>query len=279
MRKFILLLSCIVPLLAACSKEQLSSQPCSFDVKITEIKGTKMRFTITPSNPEAYYTYRLLADYEEAFKLTGQTLLDNQMEFLLGLFDLFGEYENKNHDFADIFCYRGTTNQVEMMMERERTYKLVVFQVNPWKKEGLGLPKEVLVTTPNPRTIDLSFQLEFHGDTLRIHPSDAEATYFWGYESKEIVVEEYVSPVIYFYSVIDMYEQYGFMNSMLSKGDVEWVFPRDDNGIPAGREWYLMAAGYHDGDINSDDTVISFTWSPGESRITDWLWPLEDYEN
>jgi len=277
MRKAIILTACLLSLLG-CSKEQISSRPCTFDVEITEIKSNKIRFTINPSNPDAYYSFRIEPDYSELYNYTGKVLLESEMMVLLDLYDIFDMDSQQNMDFADTFCYQGRTQQVEMFLDPGRDHKLVVFQVNPWKREGLSYPKEVLFRTRDFIPSDLKFSLEFRGDTLRIHPSDLQADYFWDYESVEIVNDEYVSPIPYFYSLIDMYEQYGFMESQLSRGDDEWVFPRDDQGISPGTQRYLILAGYKDGQLNTEETIVKFTWSPGSSGIDEWILPNEGYE-
>lgn len=273
MRRLILLLSCIVPLLAACTKEQISSRPCTFAVELTELKGTKVRFTITPSNPDAYYSYGLVEKGDDAYDLSGDALIEEQMAWLKEIHAEMKQYGRENPDFASSFCFQGRTEQVEMYLTRETAYKLIIFQVNPWKIEGLGAPKEVYFQTPNPKVIDLDFDLQFSGDTLRIHPSLPDQTYIWDYEEREIIEEEYGSPIAYFYSLLDMYEQYGFMDSAVVRGDDEWVFPRDDKLMPAGREWYLLMAGYQDGNINSPENLVLFTWKPGEARIEEWILP------
>lgn len=271
MRKILLLLSFIVPLLAACSKEQISSRPCDFVVNITELKGSKVRFTITPSNPEAYYTFSLISEDTGGYELSGDALVAHEMQILKEKYDLLGRFGRQNVSFADSFCYKGRTEQAELFLARNLNYKLVVFQVNPWKLEALGSSEEVLFHTLDTQLIDLDFDLQFSGDTLRIHPSNPEQTYVWDYESRDIIDEEYGSPLIYYYSLMDMYEQYGFMESVLNKGDREWVFPQDDEGITAGKEWYLILSGYQDGDVNSEETVVVFTWEPGLSAVTEWL--------
>lgn len=47
---------------------------------------------------------------------------------------------------------------------------------------------------------------------------------------------------------------------------------RDDAGMPEGQNWYLILAGYQDGDLNSDETLVKFTWSPGESHIVEVIY-------
>lgn len=277
MRKIILLAACLLTL-AACSKEQISSRPCEFDVKITDLKGDKIRFTITPSNPEAYYAYMLEPDYWESYHLTGDALLQREMEQLITNFELFDLDKNPNVDFADAFCYQDQADLVQLFLDRQTNYKLVVIQVNPWKKEGIGTPKEVYFRTPDVEFVDLHFQLTFDGDVLHIHPSDPAAPYYWEYEEVEIVDNEYNSPIVYYHTIVDMYEQYGFMDSLVSRGDNDWVFPLDDKSLPAGKECYLILASYRDGEINSDETIVKFIWSPGESALTEWIWPSENDE-
>lgn len=277
MRKIILLAACLLTL-AGCSKEQISSRPCEFDVKITDLKGDKIRFTITPSNPEAYYAYRLEPEYWEPYRLSGDALLQIEMEDLINEYKLFDLDKNPNVDFADAFCYQEQAELVELFLDRRMNYKLVVFQVNPWRMEGLGTPKEVYFRTPDVEFVDLHFNLDFEGDVLRIHPSDPDATYYWDYEEVRIVDSEYNSPISYYHILVDMYEQYGFMDSRVSRGDNEWVFPRDDKSLAPGRECYLVLAGYRDGEINSEKAIVKFVWSPGASAITEWIWPSENEE-
>lgn len=271
MRKVLLLTACLLSLLG-CSKEQISSRPCSFDVNLTSVKGNKVHFTITPSNPEAYYTYSLEWEGGDGYGLYGSVLMEYEMEKVMELYDLYKYYDGEQLDFADVFCYQGTTERTQMFLDRNTNYKLVVFQVNPWKREGIGYPREILFRTADYKLVDLHFDLQFQGDTLHIHPSDPDVHYLWDYETVEIIESEYASPFNYFYKLADMYEQYGFLETVYSQGDEEWVFPRDDAGMPEGQNWYLILAGYQDGDLNSDETLVKFTWSPGESHIVEVIY-------
>lgn len=277
MRKIILLAACLLTL-AACSKEQLSSRPCEFGVEITELKGDKIRFTINPSNPEAYYAYKLEPDYWDPYYMTGEELLREEMEQLITRYNMFDLDKKPNVDFADAFCYQDEAELVELFLDRRTNYKLVVFQVNPWKQEGLGTPTEVYFRTPDIEFVDLNFALEFEGDVLRIHPSDPSVTYYWDYEDVEIIENEYNTPINYYHTLIDMFEQYGFMDTLVSLGDEEWNFPLDDPTVPTDKEWYLILASYQNGEINSEETIVKFTWNPGTSSLIEWIWPQENNE-
>ena len=49
MRKIALIFMALA-LLSSCKKEKIVSEPCTFDLKINWVKGTKVQFTVTPGD-------------------------------------------------------------------------------------------------------------------------------------------------------------------------------------------------------------------------------------
>ena len=53
MKKWIIIAATVLAALS-CTKNQQSTDPCTFDLKVTKVKGTKVWISITPSNPACW---------------------------------------------------------------------------------------------------------------------------------------------------------------------------------------------------------------------------------
>ena len=107
-------------------------------------------------------------------------------------------------------------------------------------------------STPEDITRDMTFTFRFGGNELYIAPSDT-FPYLWDYVSKEELATVFDNdPGYYMRSTISMYEEYGFIDSLLTQGMVyenvkEW-YPN----LQPGDSIYGIAVGYEQNDMTTE---------------------------
>lgn len=250
---------CGALLLASCSEKTVTvTKPVGLSLHIDEVKGTKIILTITSDNPDAYYSYCLWNE------LTGSP------EALLAYLTETAEsdYEvRKSNDalkiasFADLNCYRGTRTLRATSLNPDSDYTVLVFQLNPTTHERIG---EILVETVHTKPVDrrpLEFEFRLQGETITIIPSDRDRTYFWDYDTQKQMYDNYFWPFGWYYTLIDMYEQYGFMENLLSKGTE--VYDASGDHFEENEICSLIACAYEEGELTSDYVEVVFIYRNG----------------
>ena len=272
MRKWCFVLINLGLLLCSCaSKEQLASMKSDFDIQIKEVKGTKVRFSITPENEYAYYVYGVINEDTPQFDASDADLIEEQLNILNDMYDIYLHEGQVSVSFTDVFCFRGPHELTSVDLSPGKDHLLLVFQIDPKTQKSIGELHKVPFRTKDIDYTDLSFDFEWCGDTLRIYPSKNDVAYFWDYENTQVIDNEYGSPYHYYYSLVDMYEKYGFMDSLTDKGMTEWVFPRDDKSLMEGEQCDMILAAYGDGEIRSKATILRFTWRKGRSVVDEYF--------
>ena len=263
MRKLFFALAMALALASCGNKDKMAGEPSGFDVKLDKVNGTKVWLQVTPSNPNAYYSVGVLSSENDNFDDTPLELAQEQLGFMKTVYENT-RTETSQNNFADMFCFRGARSLKYSSLAEDRDHKLIIMQVDPKEQSLIGTPVAVPFHTrdivPDP---DLSFQISFQDGKLFITPSDLEKTYYWEYEGTGLIDEEYISPDYYFYSVIDLYEDYNFMPGMVNKGVVEWDFYTEDPDLEFGQELTLIVAGYAGEEINTELTVVRFICHEG----------------
>lgn len=257
MRKLLFIMG--VLLLAGCTgKEVLVTKEVNLSLKIDEVKGTKVIISITSDNPDAYYSYCLWHDMNVSESVLLEYLTTVAEE------DYNIKKENgalKLASFVDLNCYRGSRTLRATGLTPDTDYKVVVFQLNPTTHEPIGkILSEIIHTKPVNR-VPLDIAFSFEGKTITVVPSDQNRTYYWEYDNEQVIYDNFNWPFGWYYSIMDMYEQYGFMNNLLSKGTEVYDAGRDH--FEEGEVCVIVAAAYEDGEITSDYVEVSFIYQNG----------------
>jgi hypothetical protein len=262
MRKFAI--ACLASMLViGCTKEKIVTTPCGFDLSVDSVKGSKVQVTITPENQNACYICVFTSEGQPQYSMTD----NEQVDFQLGWMEEI--YQGKKNSgaiasFADLFCFKGTRTIRETQCLDDTGYRLIVFQINPETHKAIGpVYKADFRTLPIPKS-DLGFKVQYGGDKLCIVPSNNTDTWFWEYEKASKLTGIYGSPFLFYYSVIDMYDQYGFLENQLCKGPDEWVFSRDDRSIKEDVAYTLCVSGCADGEITTEVYYVDFTIRNGQ---------------
>lgn len=264
MRKSILAAALLI--LGGCTaKEILVTEPVSLDVKIEQVKGSKIVFTITPGSEDACYAFDALPmGYQEYDKP------DNEMaEYLLSLAGQSYEIRTKEADFrgsfTDMWCYRGSRTYRSTILKPDTDYRLLVYQVNPTTHKLLGDAISQSFHTQPLEMKDLSFTYSMEDNVLTITPSNPDCPYYWDYDSASRIYDSYGLPYGFFYDLIDMYDQYGFVNKVHSLGEESYDFSEDR--LLEGWSYILVAGACEDGEIVSKVSILSLQYQNGQLEI------------
>lgn len=254
--KFILL-ACLV--LSGCTaKEILVSTPVDIDVSLDKVSASKLVFSVRVSNQDAHYCYALnQMDNNEYFSGTDREIAQHHLDLEKQSFDIINKYNPQDCSFMEYACYRGDRTLKMAHIKSGTRFKLLVFQVDPVSESIVGNIISREFTTSAIEKKNLTFDFSLDGTVLSITPSSSDITYYWDFELEERIYNNFLSPDGYFYSVIDMYGDYGFIDNLLTKGKCSYDFARDV--IQEGQTYILMASACSKGEIDSELTIRRFS--------------------
>ena len=259
MKKIITIALCALALSACTEKVVLVTSPINLSLRIDEIKGTKAIFTITVDNPDAYYSYCLWNDPN----ISDEALLD----YILSAAEEDYKIKTENGalkiaSYVDYNCYRGTRTLRATRLYPDTQYKLMVFQMNPKTMKPIGKAISQTIKTKPVTETPMDFQIVIRGTAITVIPSDQNRTYYWEYDNQDLMYDNFNWPFGWYLSIVDMYEHYGFMDNLLSKGTV--VYDADRDSFDEGEICTIVAAAYEDGEITSPYTEFDFIYQRGE---------------
>lgn len=273
MRKVLTLIATAVLALAGCTpKDILITEPVDIRFQIDKVKNTKVFFTVNCENSNAYYAYfvaNLDLGLPDFGKMTDRELAEFHLANLKESYEIRKKNKEMISSIADVSCFRGNRSLREPLLNMDTRYRLIVFQVNPETFTVLG---EIKGESFQTQSIDLKeFPLAFSvkGNTLTVTPPDNERTYYWDFETAERIFDDYLSPNLYFYFVVDMYETYGFMKNVVFKGPQQRQIPL--GSLKEDEVFYAVGAAYDTRKeaISSEYTSYSFQYKNGSLQPAD----------
>lgn len=258
MRKLILALG-LLSLVACTEKAIVVTTPMNMSLTVNEVKSTKVIFTITADNPDAYYTYCLWNE------MSGS--LEGLIDYLTTMAE--EDYRQKTENeaikiasFADLNCYRGTRTIRATRLTPDCDFTLLAFQLNPVTHEVIGPIRSESIHTKPAENRPLDFQFRFEGKRITVVPSDSNRPYYWAFDTQQAMYDNYLWPYGWLYSLIDMYEQYDFMDLLTSRGSVVYDAGRDS--LKEGELYSVLAVAYENGEMTSDYVEKSFRYENGQ---------------
>ena len=267
MRKLILLAFAAL-LAAACVKERMVTTPCSFDIKINWTKGTRVQFTVTPADQDATYAYGVLVDEEGIYDdMTDAELMEWQLEWMRTVHERMSKEQEDVNTPANTFCYKGPRTIKDVRLASGKKWILYVFQVNPETFQAIGPLYREHFSTREVKDEDLNFTILTGPNSFTIQPEDPERTWFWEYEREDRIEDVYGTPFAFFYNVIDMYDEYDFLENLLCTGPFTYM-PEMDRSLREGVKYTIAMAGCEGGEITSDVLYADFIYTNGAIRFT-----------
>ncbi|MBR6175978.1 MAG: hypothetical protein IKQ52_10435 [Bacteroidales bacterium] len=246
-------------LFAGCHRDE--TLPTDIKVKVESVSGSRSRITVAPENPHAYYTYICVGENEENYNRPVSEICEEAIGIMEHTFSYF-----EDGNFLDINFYRGTRQFSEKLPYDDLDYKFIVFQINPKNHDLLGEPVVCTFhTKPIPQR-DLHFDVSFEGEVFTITPSNDTLTYVWQFEESEIIYNHYGAATAYLYSIVGMYQEYGFMDWYYYTGSSRWDLSYE-NQMVDGTHYTLVICGCEDGELTSTSTIVKFIYHPGNVEV------------
>lgn len=249
--------------------------PAELRMKLEYLGGSRARFTVVASSQSAYYSYLLVNERDDDFHKEDAILANEEIERMDESYQYFGKI-GIEANYLDAFCYRGSRQISLSSLTNDLSFRLIIFQIHPRTHKLIGEPVSVPFRTKRISKSDMTFSVTFAGDELTITPSNNEETYFWDYENSSFIVNVYALPYLYFYRLVGMYQEYGFLENMLSQGTDKWIFSLMDKEIKEGEELILMIAPVENGEFTRNPLEIHFTYHKGDIEVTEYLEPEDD---
>lgn len=246
-----------------CTKEKIATEPCRFDITVDLVTGSKIQATITPEDENACYLFSFLSSDQPQYDWNDAELTDFQLGWMEDMYQNVQESGGVS-SFLDMFGYKGPRTIRSLQFHDDMDYRLTVIQINPETREAVGPVHRVDSHTKPIKKTDITFRIQYGGDLLRIIPSNDSDTWFWEYEKESLIIGTYSTPYFFFYSVIDMYEQYGFLENQICKGPEEWKLTRDDHSFKPDTVYTLCLSGCEDGEITSEVYYLDFIYQNGQ---------------
>jgi hypothetical protein len=259
MKRLINLIILSLVLLTACNKEEI--RPTEIKVEIESVSGSRARFTVAPESSHAYYSYVLVKESDPNYNESTTAICNNEILEMVKALPFF-----ESGSFTDIFCFRGSRQFTMNMLEDDKDFKFIVFQINPKTYKLIGNPVVCNFHTKPVPDRDLHFDVNFDGDMLTITPSDDHLTYVWEYEESELISDIYVFAPYYLYKVVEMYQEYGFLDMLYMQGPSEWDFSLENN-MNDGTEYTIAISGCEEGEFTTPVTVVRFLYHPGNIEL------------
>ena len=256
MKRILSILVLSLLLFAGCQKEELL--PTDLKAKVETVTGTRVRFTVAPTNPHAYYSYLLVNANDERYNKPLAEICKEEIEQME---EAYAVFEDAN--FLDIFFYRGSRQFSIGELYGDMDYKLIVFQINPKTHKLIGEPVSTPFHTKPVPTRDLHFEISSERDVISIAPSDDNLSYVWQYEESDMIYHQYGAATSYLYSVVGMYQEYGFLDYYYNIGPSELDLSQEDH-MEDGTQYTLVICGCEEGEFSSVSTIVKFIYHPGD---------------
>lgn len=263
MKRLIYILPALLMLAVSCSKlPSISDHPIS--IEITSLQAKNAWFDIIPENNDFYYYFDVVpvADYE---KYSSDALfIRAQDDFLRGVYAILQDL-GETGSFEENCLYKDAIFEAfygnGIILEPEHDYYVFAY---PY--DNNGRPIDILVkirfTTPPIIHSDITFEVSLEGDLVTVTPSSDEK-YLFDFDSVADIELSYLGmPSAFFNQMVSVYEEYGFMDSMISQG-VDSVNMLDYIEIEPGDKVYLGVAGYDSG-LTTEVSYYTLTYNgPG----------------
>lgn len=270
MRRILVLLSLVLLLLPSCSKDYGSEKVSELRIELDGLVGTRVRIMVASMNTKAYYSYVQLASQDEYYSASSEEVAKYEIGRMEDNYEYYDELDIKG-SFLDVFCYQGSRQFSVRGLTPDTDFRYIFFQLHPKTHALIGEPVEVKFRTKPVPERDLTFDVQIVDNQIWIHPSDLSLTYFWQYEDNDIIEDAYFFPQEYLYELMSLYDEYGFLESELTKGPDVWNFA-DDKWFQPGKECTLVIAGCENGDFTTHPQQLVFRYNgPSDIEIIDPL--------
>lgn len=270
MKKIVAIIGCALILAACHSLDKTALEPATLEVIIDKVGATKLSFSVKTSDQDAAYIHLGVGEWEDYwYPLTDQQIAEDYLKQLIEIDDSDDIDHGTISSFQDQFCFKGDRSFRSQFLGSDMDYRMIVFQVDPFKREIIGNAVSTPFHTQSQPAVDLDWKVEVDGDVLTIIPTDNDVPYYWDYESIGYYWGDLLSSVyFYLYEVTDMYEEYDFIDQVLSKGPQTYVFSENDEGMVEGDIIVVSAVTYANHELAGTPKIWEFEYHKNQGKTT-----------
>lgn len=272
MKKIALIVPILVLLTASCSKLnfQISDNPFMLEVK--KIQAESVWVGIIPENNDFYFNYGICTVLEYEQYGNDAEMIREREEINHEAYEILVKDGQASASYEEVMLYRAALYEAyygnNLALEPETDYYLYAYAFDS-NNRPIGKIHKIQFRTPKQLHSDITFSVDFFGSIITVTPSNNDQFLFDYIDAKELH-EYYDAPTLYYYQMISVYEQFDFIDDMVSRG-----VDSDDASVyydlTPGHEIYLVVAGYDNG-ITSDLYTYKLTYSgPGEPGAVEQL--------
>ncbi len=219
------LMAAVLMLLPSCKKETVTSS--TFDMSVSKIQSSAVWIDVIPENNDFYYRVGIVSAADYAKYESDANFIDNDYAEMLKLYDTICELLGRDNvsSLEETLFEVGAIDGQRRMLQPETDYYLFAYRLNSKKKPIKTLVKLPFKTVAKPVS-DITFALTAQGTELMVTPSNND-TYFWDFELKQTVDDDYFGSIYYCFSdIIDNYYTYDFIDNLLSQGNdtTDWAY-------------------------------------------------------
>lgn len=269
MKRLLYILPILLFAAVSCSKEpSLSDNPIS--IEITSLQPRNVWFDIIPENNDFYYYFDVVSLEEYNKYPSDAAFIRDQDDFLRMVYESLLDLDEIG-SFQETLLYRDAIFEPYygngVLLEPEHDYVVFAF---PYDSKGQPIEKIVKqrFTTPAEKHSDITFEVALEGSLVTVTPSNSDQ-YLYEYEFVDVIDDSYLGyPSIYYSQMVSVYEEYGFMDTMVSRGE-ETEDMMDYIDLEPGDEVYFGIAGYDNG-LTTEVSFYKLTYTgPGLPGIVE----------
>lgn len=254
MKKIFFILLAVLSLAVSCKKIDFVVGDDPFTIEVKHVYSKYVWVDIIPENNDFYYYFDVVSVEEFNKSASDAVFIRSTEEMNHRIYDFLVEGEVVSGTYEQTMLYRDAVLEPYYgngtLIEPETDYYLFAyaFDVNGQAIEKLH---KIPFRTPAEYVSDITFEVSMEGDIITVVPSNDDQYLFDFATEKELETSYYGLPTYYFEQMIDVYEQYGFIDSMVSRGvDYDNIFDYYDK-VDDGEKIYVMVSGYDHG-VTSD---------------------------
>lgn len=263
MKKILLFVPLILCLAVSCKKVQFVISDDPFSIEAKNVYAKSLWIDVIPENNDFYYFCDVVSVADFSKFSSDEEFIRNEDGMNRDIYNILVEADYADGSFEQTMLYRDALLEPYygngVLIEPETEYYLYAYAYDADIKPIEKLYK-VKFRTPKEVHSSNTFTITIDGQYISVTPSNDDQYLFDFATESELEASYYGSPVYYYNQMIDVYEQYGFIDEMVSVGpDTDDIFDYYES-VPDGEKIYVMVAGYDHG-LTTDVTVKEFTYS------------------
>lgn len=252
MKRIIYISLCAITFLAGCSKNYVPISDHPFEITIPKIEARTALIDVIPDNNDFHYmfgcidTVNFAAIGNEKFVAYSDTALKAIYKIL---------YETESLDGFCNWLYKGAYDAVKNNLTPDTYYWAYAYPYFDTVPDVARLTK-VLFKTPAAKVSEITFSVVLNGSTITVTPSNDDQYFFDFAAVQEVDQYYYGRPDIFYQNALDFYWEYGFLKSMLCKGEPVSQDMTEFYSLSAEDQFYLVCSGYDNGVSSEPETYL-----------------------